>query len=247
MEKVFLFNTANYYELFLADDKKRDIIVIVPGGGYHHCSDLEASNVAAKFNEYGYHAVVLKYRETLDKYPFPQKLLAYTIDMMKKNELVSRIFTIGFSAGGHLVLSNACYYKEYGYDSKPDGLILCYPVVSTDPGIAHDLSFKLLLDDDLNEASLDKLSLEKHISNDLPPVFLWHCFTDESVPVTNSLVLLNSLKKYNIKTECHIFSEGVHGMSLSDETTGILDSRKNNPYVSRWFLMCIDWLKHNFS
>ncbi len=99
---------------------------------------------------------------------------------------------------------------------------------------------------DINDEMLDHMSLEKHIPSDLPPVFLWHCFTDESVPVTNSIVLLNALKEKNIKTECHIFSEGVHGMSLSDESTGIKDNRKENPYVARWFLMCIEWLKRNF-
>lgn len=246
MNRVYLFNTENYYDFFPVDDKRRDTIVIVPGGGYDHCSDLEANNVAEKFNEHGYHAVVLKYRNTLDKYPFPQKLLASTIDAMKKNELVLKIFTIGFSAGGHLVLSNACYKDEYGYDSMPDGLILCYPVISSVPQVAHNGSFKNLLKEDYNERNLDKLSLEKHIPSNLPPVFLWHCFTDEAVPVTNSLLLLESLKEKNIKTECHIFSEGVHGMSLSNETTGLLDSRKNNSYVSRWFLMLIEWLNHNF-
>ena len=225
--------------------ENKPMILILPGGGYHHLSPREAEPVANKFLEFGYNVAILKY--SVSPFQNPTQLIEVEYALKYLHRKFKNIFVMGFSAGGHLVLSNACYYKEYGYDSKPDGLILCYPVVSTAPGIAHDLSFKLLLDDDLNEASLDKLSLEKHISNDLPPVFLWHCFTDESVPVTNSLVLLNSLKKYNIKTECHIFSEGVHGMSLSDETTGILDSRKNNPYVSRWFLMCIDWLKHNFS
>ena len=44
-----------------------------------------------------------------------------------------------------------------------------------------------------------------------------------------------------------MFQEGVHGMSLSDETTGIKDKRKENPYVARWFSMMLEWLNHNLN
>lgn len=244
MGKVMLDN-YNYYTTFFLDENKRPMVVITPGGGYDHTSLLEAQNVAKKFNDNGFHACVLNYRESLDCYPYPQMLLSKTISDLKQNICVSKIISIGFSAGGHLALSNAVYYSEYGYDSKPDYLILAYPVVSSNLSIAHKGSFDALLGEKQSIELLDKLSLECHIPSDMCPVFIWHSITDESVSVYNSIELLKTLKAKNIKAECHIFQEGVHGMSLSDSTTGVKDSRKENPYVARWFEMAITWLNHN--
>lgn len=237
--KHYLFDSKNYYKLNILDEKKRHMVIIVPGGGYDHTSKLESENVANKFNSLGFNTCILNYRETLDLYPYPQKLLEETIKEVKKISSVNKIISIGFSAGGHLALYNAIYSKDF----KPDLLVLCYPVVSTNKSIAHLGSFKSLLGCNFESEELkDRLSLEHHIPTNLPPVFLWHCFTDESVSVYNSLELMKSLHEKNISCCCHIFNEGVHGMSLSDETTGIFDKRKENPYVARWFDMLITWL-----
>lgn len=246
MEKIMLDN-ANYYTTYYIDSETRPMVVITPGGGYDHTSLLEAQNVALKFNQNGFHACVLNYRETLDIYPYPQKLLSHTIYNLKCDSRVSKIISIGFSAGGHLALSNALFYEKYGYESKPDFLILCYPVISTNYHIWHQGSFKALLGENYNEENLESLSLEHHITSDLCPVFIWHSITDESVSVYNSIELLKALKQNKVSAECHIFQEGVHGMSLSDETTGINDKRKENPYVARWFSMVIEWLNHNLN
>lgn len=246
MEKIML-DDANYYTTCYKDDKKRHMVVIAPGGGYDHTSLLEAFNVASKFNENGFHASVLNYRETLDSYPYPQKLLAKTISELRRDSRNDKIISIGFSAGGHLALSNALFYNEYGFCSKPNYLILCYPVISSNYHIWHQGSFKALLGDNYNEENLEKMSLERHITSDLCPIFIWHSITDESVSVLNSIELLQALKAKKVKAECHIFQEGVHGMSLSDETTGIKDKRKENPYVARWFSMMLEWLNHNLN
>ena len=242
--KRYIFNTKNYYTFCKCDNSKRGCAVIVPGGGYDHTSKLEAFNVAKVFNDKGYHAVVLNYREELFMYPEPQKELAFTIDEMRRNPLVDEnlIICIGFSAGGHLSLSQACFYKDYGYNSRPNYLVLCYPVISSNDECIHKGSFDNLVGN--NKELRNKLSLENSIPSDLCDVFLWHNMTDESVSVLNSLTLMKALKKNNINFECHIFPEGCHGMSLSDETTGINDSRKQNPYIARWTNMMFDWLDH---
>lgn len=249
MEPICLFETKNYFTFCKCDDNVRGCAVIVPGGGYDHTSKLEAFNVAKKFNDNGFHAVVLNYREELISYPEPQRELAYTIDYVRNMNVVdeNKIICIGFSAGGHLALSNACYYKEYGYNSRPNLLVLCYPVVSSDSTIGHQSSFKYLLDGVSSPELLDKMSLEHHIPTDLCDVFMWHNMTDESVSVLNSIELMKSLKQKNINFEAHIFPEGCHGMSLSDETTGIKDSRKENKYIARWTEMMFTWINHKFN
>ena len=247
--KEYILDTKNYFVFCPKDDKKRHCAVICPGGGYDHTSNLEAFNVAKKFNDNGYHACVLFYRQDLGTYPLPQKHLAYTISQMRENDkfnnLCDKIISVGFSAGGHLTLSNAIYYKEYGYNSRPDLLVLAYPVVSANKPYSHKGSFNALLGENKDEELLAKLSLEDNVSSDLPKVFLWHSFTDESVPVKNSLVIVEALKQNNVVCEFHMFSHGVHGMSLADETTGINDSRKKDPYIAKWFDMCVDFIKNN--
>lgn len=240
VSKHYLFDSKNYYTLNILDDKKRHMVVIVPGGGYDHTSNLESENVANKFNELGFNTCILNYRETLDVYPYPQKLLEKTIEDLRSMDNVDKIISIGFSAGGHLALYNACYNSE---NYKPDLLVLCYPVVSSDRRIAHLGSFiNLIGNKDNDSIVLNTLSLEKNINSNTPPIFVWHSITDESVDVENSLSLVSACHKTGISCECHIFNEGVHGMSLSDETTGIYDKRKENPYVARWFDMMIVWL-----
>ena len=86
------------------------------------------------------------------------------------------------------------------------------------------------------------MSLENHVNKDTPTAFIWHTFDDNAVPVENSLMFAQSLKKFNIPFELHIFPSGVHGLSLCDERTGN-NTELINPEAGRWVKMCMDWLK----
>lgn len=137
-----------------------------------------------------------------------------------------RIAIMGFSAGGHLAASvcawwnHADMWQEIGLtpaDVRPNASVLCYPVIVSDED-AHRGSFENL------SGSKD---IEKHhpynilnrVNGDFPPTFLWHTFTDSDVPVRNSLRMALALSEAGVKTEMHIFPEGVHGLSLANEMT----------------------------
>ena len=64
---------------------------------------------------------------------------------------------------------------------------------------------------------MDYWSLEKNVTGETPPVFLWQTVTDELVPVENSLLMAASLREHNVPHALHLFSEGRHGLSLADE------------------------------
>lgn len=251
MEKNYnLFDTKNYFTFMSAGDMKAPCVVVVPGGGYHHTSNREAKNVAMEFVKRGIHACVLFYREEIISYPEPQQELAYVIDWVRNNELVinDKIICIGFSAGAHLALSQACYYKEFGYNSRPNLLVLAYPVISTNEKISHARSFELLLKGLDNADELKKkLSLENNLPDDLCDVFLWHTITDKSVPIFNSLELCVSMSKKHINYEAHIFPEGPHGMSLADETCVFDDMKEPNRYIGRWVQLMFDWIHYKFN
>lgn len=156
----------------------------------------------------------------------------------------NRVAVCGFSAGGHLCASLCVHFldiveenteagKKYvKHSNRPDAAILSYPVI-TSGSYAHRDSFRALLGRDIYKnmsepyegipgcktkaEALDYMSLEKHITKDTPPCFLWHTVTDELVPMENSLMFMRELRREKIPVGYHLFSSGDHGMSLANE------------------------------
>lgn len=238
MEKVNYYKT-NYYNKLFIDDIKRDLIIIFPGGGYNHTSNREAENVAIKYNTIGYNAVVFHYRETLDDYKTLYPSIVKAILDLAKLRNVNNIYLNGFSAGGHLALHLANKIKEYNLE-KIIGLILCYPVVSTKKECIHQGSFKYLLGDESDKLNL--FSEELNVNINTPKLFIWHTVTDESVPVLNTIYLLEAYNKLNLNFEAHIYPTGNHGLSLATKDSVIKDSDANS-HIASWFNLLAEWLE----
>ncbi|HHV50725.1 MAG TPA: alpha/beta hydrolase [Candidatus Avimonas sp.] len=215
--------------------KKRPAIVICPGGGYAMTSDREAEPIALRFNALGFQAFVLRY--SVNQVIFPGALLELSkaVSIVRENAKEwdidpEKIVVCGFSAGGHLAASLGVFWnrdfvtKPLGFanqENKPNGMILSYPVI-TSGEFAHVGSLKNLLKDkyDTDPELLSLVSLEKQVSQDTPPAFIWHTFDDAVVPVENALVLAAEMKKQNIPFELHILPKGIHGLSLATMETG---------------------------
>ncbi|MGG7058889.1 alpha/beta hydrolase [Clostridium tertium] len=239
-------------------NKKKTTIVICPGGGYVMTSDREAEPVALRFLSEGFNVIVLRYSVAPSKYPNSLLELAETINYTRKmsgkwNVNNDKIIVCGFSAGGHLagslgVLWNRDFISEAlktnKTEVKPNAMILSYPVI-TSGGFAHKGSFDSLLGENASEEEREKLSLEKLVSKDTPETFLWHTYDDGTVPVENSLIFANSLRKNNVPFELHIYPTGVHGLSLCEELSARKDDKNHiNPHVSTWFKLAIEWIKN---
>jgi len=242
MDKKYILNTKNYYRELYIDDKKRPVVVIAPGGAYKYTSERESLPVARFYNANGFHAVVVNYRETIeDKYPLPQKYLAEVLKIVKADKRCSKIIGLGFSAGGHCILDVSLH--DYGI--KPDLLMLAYPVVTSNPRYSHKDSFKFLLKEDYkNKDILKHVSLEKEVKEGAPDLFLFGTFTDESVNVMNSLLLLEAYKKANCNAEYHAFPSGGHGLSLGTEETSDGKEEKLNLYYSDWAKYSVKWINY---
>ena len=63
----------------------RPLIVVCPGGGYTHFGRYEGLPVAGRFNELGFHAVVLEYRIKPTKFPEPVQDLLRAIRIVRMN------------------------------------------------------------------------------------------------------------------------------------------------------------------
>lgn len=131
---------------FSRKGRKRKAVIVCPGGGYAFCSKNEGEPVALFWNRHGYHAFVLEYSTGI-KHPFPTALkeLAEAMRLVKKHKeewLIDDVSVIGFSAGGHLALSLACFYnapwlasgEEIEDDTlRPSRVMLGYPAVTLEP------------------------------------------------------------------------------------------------------------------
>lgn len=211
-------DSKNYFDFTLIDDKKRDLILVFPGGGYEMTSWREATPVANSFQKEGYHTAVFYYREERLIHPATHLECKVLIDKIKMNPLVNRVFVIGFSAGGHFAATMLVYYPKL-----IAGGILAYPVITSDIRYRHPGSFLALLGDSLSKDRLDEVSLEKHVTNKTPPVFLFHTMDDACVSVENSEIFLGVLRMKRVKAEAHFFASGRHGLSMCTKDVAFED------------------------
>ena len=123
-----------------------------------------------------------------------------------------------------------------------------YPVVTSDERYSHSESFKNLLGDGYNNKELmNYVSLETQVKEDAPDLFLFGTFTDESVNVMNSLLLLEAYKKANCNAEYHSFPMGGHGLSLGTEETADNKPEKIVPYYQAWADYSVKWINYKLN
>ena len=67
-----------------------------------------------------------------------------------------------------------------------------------------------------DEGLRQRLSLEKLVRPDMPPVFLWHTRDDGSVPCRNSLILAQAMDDAGVDFALHVYRHGPHGLSTAD-------------------------------
>ena len=240
----------------LDGDKRRPAILICPGGGYSFTSPREAEPIAIKYNAAGFHVFVLYYSVSPSRHPQPLLDVSRAMCILRQNADKwnidgEKILTCGFSAGGHLAASLGVHWnKSYinnipGIEigkNKPNGLILGYPVISSGD-FFHKGSITNLLGDRRADADLLKeVSLELHIHEGTPPTFLWHTYNDGSVPLENTLLFAEGLRKEDIPFELHIYPDGPHGLSLANEETTTGDMGLY-PNVATWMDLSIEWIK----
>jgi len=156
---------------------------------------------------------------------------------------------MGFSAGGHLVMSSGeyfetCFLSKYGIEPavslRPDFVAPIYPVVSLTHECTHKRSRRGLLGEyKMNNAAMqDSLSLEKHVKPNTPPVFLLNCVDDDIVDYRNSELLDSALTAKSIPHLYTQYKVGGHGFGATAE--------KQGEETSQWQPLFITWLKSFF-
>ena len=224
-------------------------VVVCPGGGYVHLAmDHEGQQVARWLNSLGVTAFVLKYRLG-PRYRHPNELMdaqrAIRTVRTKAAEYhlqPDRIGIMGFSAGGHLASTAATHFDSGDASatdpidrapSRPDFLILGYPVISFSEPYVHRGSLHALLGDNPDPQLVTLLSNELQVTAQTPPTFLFHTTTDNVVPVENSVLFYLALRKAGVPAEMHIYERGPHGVGLAP----------TDEALSSWPARLADWLR----
>lgn len=84
-------------------------------------------------------------------------------------------------------------------ESKPDFMVLIYPVVSSDPDKRHLGTFQQLVGKENVETEAAKFSLEKVVDSTACPALIFHSDDDKVVPAINAALLYEKLKANGVK------------------------------------------------
>lgn len=212
-------------------NRRRPLIIICPGGAYGFKSFREAEPVALRMMSLGFNACVLDYSVAPMDFPAAFMDLCEAVRYVRRNAGKlncdpEKIVVCGFSAGGHLAASLGVWwnsgmveqYLAYGREEvRPNALLLGYPVISSGK-FAHQGSIANLLGSKLGiSGMMDRASLEKNVTDQTPPTFIWHTADDDCVPVQNTLLFTSALAEHGVPFESHIFRSGCHGLSLANK------------------------------
>ena len=231
-----------------AENPTHTAIVICPGGGYGMLAiSYEGTEVAQWLNARGVAAFVLTYRLG-PRYNYPVELLdaQRAIRYVRSHAVAdgidpNRIGIMGFSAGGHLASTAGTHFDAGNREatdpieqvsSRPDFMVLAYPVISMEPGITHVGSLHNLLGEQPNPMLENELSNETQVTTQTPPTFLYSTTNDQTVPVMNSVLFYEALLRAGVPAEMHLFEQGHHGSGLGD----------GNPQLQMWPILLQNWL-----
>lgn len=202
-------------------------LLLIPGGGYRWAViDKEGLDCARVFAAAGVTCFVLLYRLPADGWAAgpdvslqdAQRAMALIRARVAAEGLdPDRIAVLGASAGGHLagtLVSRRDDVSGDGTPVPPRVSILLYPVVTLTAPHAHAGSRRELLGETTSAEAVARHSLERADWSGNPPMFLLHAMDDASVPVENSLRLLEARRAAGALTEAHLFEEGGHGFGV---------------------------------
>ena len=213
-------------------------VVVFPGGGYNVLAiDLEGTEACDWLTSKGITCVLLKYRVPCAVSGPYRNCLAALQDAQRALGLLRhraaewhidphRIGVLGFSAGGHMVITTSTHFDKRLYPAvdaadttscRPDFAIALYP--------GH-LAIR---------GRLLAMNPDIRVTSRTPPTFLVQAEDDPVDPVENSILYHAALRKAGVPTEMHLYVKGGHAFALRPTTSPITEW----PQLAEQWLMAI--------
>lgn len=231
-------------------ERNRETILVAHGGGFSWRTGCEGINVAHYFHKLGFNTAVLNYRlipySRRDAIADMQR--AIRLLRSKKDELgiSDKIIAMGFSAGG-MLSGNCATHFDCGDPSsedaverescRPDAAVIGYGAMSA---VSFPLPFGMTVENGLMGRDKEErlyLAVEKNISAQTPPMFIWQTMSDDG---RHGICLAKALQDAEIPYELHIFTDGLHGLAMAD---GENDLGMNIPHITHWGELCAEWIR----
>lgn len=288
-KKIKLNDTA-FVEAYIPDpiisyqvNRKWPAVVICPGGGYMVSAIKEGEAVAMQFLSQGYACFVLRYStfmksreayynelaEINDNGYYPSQILELMETLFLVNENSEEwfidkehIFTMGFSAGAHIVAMEAFRWNNEALISqlsfvpkskelKPRGSILCYPMLNA--GMDHFTNNELsdfqkeMMNNCLHKnirptfEQKQALAVENYLQSEIPELFIWHTTEDTVTNAKDTTSLVKKLQDFGLPCEYHLFRQGRHGLACGNKQYANKTDDINS-YISMWLPLAFNWM-----
>lgn len=225
-------------------------IIYAAGGGYVRVAvGANGGEITRWLNRIGITVFVLKYRHADYGQPAPLQDAVRAVRVIRSRAAefgikADRIGLLGGSAGGHLAASAGSMFDApeartgHALDrvsGRPDFTILVFPVITMQDPYAHGVSRRALLGDSPSAALKSRWSIDEQVSAGTSPTFLVHSSEDTVVPVENSLLLYQALRRARVPIEMHLYPKGPHGSGMAPAL---------GP-TAEWPRHCETWLRFN--
>ncbi|MGW8316133.1 MAG: alpha/beta hydrolase [Bacteroidales bacterium] len=223
-------------------------LIMLPGGGYRReAMSHEGYEVGAWLKEKGITGIVLKYRLPNGHPEVPLQDAARAIRLVRQHAEEwgldpGKIGIGGASAGGHLASVAGTRFDEVPpgsadrsdtCSSRPDFMLLLYPLIYFREGDIHPSIAQLLFGGDTSWPTVSKYSSELNVTESTPPAFIVLADNDPAVDPSHSMAFYQALKQHGIHAEMHIFQQGGHGFGIT----------KQGLPSDRWPELFYDWLE----
>jgi acetyl esterase/lipase len=225
-------------------------VIYAAGGGYVRVAvGANGGEITRWLNSLGATVFVLKYRNAEYGHPAPLRdaLRAVRVVRARAEELgvrPDRIGMLGGSAGGHLTAcAGSLFAAPEGrtgaeldaVSGRPDFTVLVFPVITMLEPHAHGASRRALLGAEPSDELKRRLSVELQVTRDSAPAFLVHSAEDTVVPVENSLLFYQAMRRSGAPMELHLYPKGPHGSGMAASL---------GP-TAEWPRHCESWLRFN--
>ena len=238
---------------YLAKGSQRPAVIVCPGGSYFwHDMVNEGDSVGRWLQRNGISAFVLHYRTAYvpafifhyrlllrgNRYPDAindlRQAMRYVRRLADRWQVdTCRLGVMGFSAGGHLAMSAVELLPSAEW---PAFVAPVYPVVTMCEPCVHKRSRRGLMGDNRkgDRRLRDSLSMERHVPDNCPPVFLVNCHDDPIVHYHNSELLDSALTAHKVPHLYIQYSTGGHGFGASG-LKGSAECRQWRNRFLTWF------------
>jgi acetyl esterase/lipase len=220
-------------EVFTPDAPNGSAVIIAGGGGYKRIENGKESYPAAKWlTDRGFYAFVLDYRLPLEGWsvgalaPLQDAQRAFRLVRARAKEWKispDKIGALGFSAGGHLMGLAATRSDFAAYEpvdevdmqsARPVNAALIYPVITLEKPFDNTSTRRSLVGKNPSPKASRDWSVENHVTQDCPPIFLIQAEDDQISNIANSLIMQRDTETVGVSIEFHPIASGGHGFGM---------------------------------